>query len=755
MTTQTRDWAAFAVPTPDGGCRLELAVEGITCAACIGDIERGIGRMPGIRSARLNYTTRRLAVDWTVDASDPTRIVTTLERLGYRAHPFDPGRRSAEEEAETRRLLRAMAVAGFAAMNVMLFSVSIWAGNATDITGETRDLFHWLSAFIALPAAAYAGQPFFESAGRALRALRTNMDVPISIGIVGTLALSLWQTARGEPEAYFDSAVMLLFFLLLGRFLDQNMRRRTRSVAENVAALRAETAARVAPDGTVREVPLSKVDPGDRVLVRPGERVSVDGVVETGASDIDQSLVTGETNHVGVGPGDRVYAGTLNITGALTVQVTAATEGTLLAEVNRLLEAAAQAKSSYMRLADRVARLYAPVVHTAALATFLGWIALGTDWRHALVIAVSVLIITCPCALALAIPAVQVVASGQLFRRGVLLHAGDAIERLAAADVVAFDKTGTLTLPEPAILDADRIDPAVLAAAGRLALSSRHPLGMALARAARADRPLPSATERPGEGVEAMVDGELEQLGSAQFCGADEWAVAALLARHPEASMVAYRRGNRPPVLFAFDQGLRPDAIDVVADLRAAGLKLEIISGDRPGPVAAIAEKLGIADALAGQHPADKIARLEALHQQGHKVLMVGDGLNDAPALAAAHVSLSPVTAVHLSQASADALFLGNRLRPVYDAIRTARAAKGAMVQNLWIAVIYNVIAVPLAVAGYVTPLIAALAMSGSSIIVTVNALRLRWGDAGAPQPPASQPPIPDRLRRLADAEAA
>lgn len=721
-----RDWEAFAVDGHDGCRAMDLAVEGITCAACMSTIEHGLGRLPGVETARLNLTMRRLAVSWHPGATDAAAIVRRLERLGYRAHPFDPGRRSEEDAAESRALLRAMAVAGFAAMNVMLLSVSVWAGNVSDIEPATRDLFHWLSALIALPAAAYAGRPFYRSAIRALRSGRTNMDVPIAIGITLTLALSLWQTMRSAEHAYFDSAVMLLFFLLAGRFLDHDMRRRTRSVAENVAALRAVSARRLEADGTARELPLSQIAVGDRVLVAAGDRVAVDGRVEAGRSDIDQSLVTGETAPIAVAPGDRVYAGTMNLTGALTVTVAAAAKGTLLDEVNALLEAAAQAKSRYMRLADRVARHYAPVVHLAALLTFLGWVLVGEPVDHALVVAVSVLIITCPCALALAVPAVQVVASGLLFRAGVLIHAGDAIERLAAADTIVFDKTGTLTLPEAAVVDAD-LDPALLARAGQLGLASRHPLSVAIARAVGATVPAEDAEEIPGQGVQAMLDGVACRLGSAAFCAVAEADLAAARARFPGASFVAFRMGDAAPILIPLAQGLRRDAATVVADLARAGYQLEILSGDRADAVAAAAA-LGIAEWRAGVSPAEKIARLEALKAAGRKVLMVGDGLNDAPALAAAHVSLSPVTAVHLSQAAADAVFLGDTLAPVAAALAVARRARAAMVENLWLSILYNVVAVPIAVIGWVTPLIAALAMSGSSVIVTLNALRLRWG---------------------------
>ena len=732
MTLHQRDWQAFVTPGKDGAVHMDLAVDGITCAACMGEIERGLKRLPGIRSARVNLTSQRLGVDWVEDQTGADEIVAELARLGYTAHPFDPASQRERQDRTGKELLRSLAVAGFAGMNIMLLSISVWSGNATDITPETRDFFHWLSALIALPTVAYSGRPFFRSAFNALSSGRLNMDVPIVIGVSLAVALSLVQTMQHQHHAYFESAVMLLFFLLVGRYLDHNMKGRTRSFAENIAALKAEVAARINADGSVREVPLSKIAAEDLVLVSGGERVPVDGVVETGASEIDQSLVTGESMLVPVRPGQRVYAGTLNGAGTLQVRVEAASGATLLDEVNRLLEAASQAKSKYVRLADRAARLYAPLVHGAAGLTFLGWLLAGLDWQPALVISISVLIITCPCALGLAVPAVQVVASGQLFRSGVLLNSGDAIERLSDVDTILFDKTGTLTLAEPDLCS--RIDPAedMLALAGRLALASRHPLSAALVKATGAIQPLPDVREVSGAGLETVFEGEALRLGSPLFCDVSEVQIGKALADYPGASLLAVRHGDAPARLLAFRQRLRPGARDVIDQLKEAGYRLEILSGDTEPAVADCAGALGIDNWQAGMKPAQKIARLEALQAEGRKVLMVGDGLNDAPALAGAHVSLSPVSAVHLSQAAADAVFLGDRLQPVADALHLSKRARAAIEQNLWISFLYNVIAVPIAVAGFVTPLMAAVAMSASSLAVTANALKLRWGEAGA-----------------------
>jgi Cu2+-exporting ATPase len=711
------DLSLFAQPSADGTLGMDLAVEGIACGGCIARIESAMKRLPGVTEARLNFTNRRLHVAWSNGAIEPAQILQTLESIGYHGHPFRPLRAEQEEAAEMRRLTRSLAVAAFAAMNIMLLSVSVWSGNASDITPETRDFFHWASALIALPAAAYAGRPFFTSAWRALRAKTLNMDVPISLGVTLALAMSVIETSHHAKDAYYDSAIMLLLFLLVGRTLDHAMRRKTRAVAGNLAALKAETAHRFMGDELV-SVPVAALHAGDRLLIKPGERVPADGVVLGGVSEIDDSLITGETARRKAEAGSTLYAGSMNYSGALALRVTAADRATLLDEIERLLEKAASAKSHTMRLADRAARFYAPLVHATAALTFAGWWLAGASLHDAVVTAIAVLIITCPCALALAIPAVQVVASGALFRAGVILNAGDAIERLGEADTVIFDKTGTLTLPEPRVANTDVIDPALLQMAARLALSSRHPLALALAREGASYIPYEGASEEPGQGVRVMIDGAEARLGSAEFCGLAQAAVC-----DPGVSHIYFAHGGRS-VVIAINQMLRPDAGEMVKALAALGLNLRVLSGDRNDAVRPVAEALGIANWQGELKPADKIALIETLKAQGRRVLMVGDGLNDAPALAAAHVSLSPIAAADVTQAHADAVFLGERLAPVKDAIVVARRARALMKENLAFAAIYNAVAVPVAIGGMVTPLIAALAMSGSSMAVTLNALR-------------------------------
>jgi len=725
----TRDFSHYVRDLGAGLQHIDLAVEGVNCAGCMSKIERGLSAMPDVTLARVNLTNRRVALEWKQGALDPAKFIDRLAELGYKAYPFETADAEAAENEQSRFLLRCLGVAAFATMNVMMLSVPVWSGNVSDMLPEQRDFFHWLSALIALPAAAYAGRPFFRSAYRALRTGNVNMDVPISIGVSLALGMSLVETVNHAAHTYFDAAIMLLTFLLVGRYLDQSMRRRTRAVAGNLAALKAETATKFIGNGEIAVVPVAAIDPGDIVLLRPGERCAVDGTVIEGRSEVDQSLITGETIFARAESGTAVYAGSLNISGTLRVRVSAASESTLLSEITRLLDNALQARSRYIRLADRASRLYAPVVHVTALLTVLGWVLFGASWHDAIVTGVAVLIITCPCALGLAIPTVQTVASGAMFKAGVLLNSGDAIERLADVDHVIFDKTGTLTLPDLEVVNAAGVPEFVLDIAGQLALASHHPVAAAVARASNVKTPLMGATEEPGQGVRGKVGGVEARLGRPSFCGAEQLA-AERASLDPEASLVAFSFGETKYV-FSVRQALRADAGAMISELKKRNIAIEILSGDREPAVRAAAQALGVEEWRAGVTPADKIARIEDLKRGGYKVMMVGDGLNDAPSLAAAHVSMSPISSAHLSQATADLVFLGKPLAPVVAAIDFARKALHLMRQNLWLAVGYNILAVPIAISGVVTPLIAAAAMSGSSILVMLNALRARHASQG------------------------
>ena len=718
---EAAELSCFVRSADDGAAAMDFALDGADCAACIDDIEGGLRETKGVVSARLNVATRRLAVVWTPGEADAYSIVQRLAALGYKARPFDLNRVESEDAEQTKWLIRCLAVASFAMMNVMLLSVSVWSGAVSDITPETRDFFHWLSALLVMPAAAYAGQPFFRSALAGLGARKLNMDVPISLGILLAIGMSLYETMHSAEHAYFDSAIMLLVFLLLGRTLDQIMRVKMRSAAANIAAMKGDFAQRVGASGDVKTVPVAALVADDLVLVRPGDRIPADSVVVAGASDIDESVITGESLPRTISEGAQVWAGSLNGAGAITLRVTSAGEATLIDEVKRLVDQASEAKSRYRRLADRASAVYAPLVHLTALLTVVGWLLAGASVHFALITAIAVLIITCPCALALAVPAVQVVAAGSLFRNGVYLNASDAIERISDVDHVVFDKTGTLTLPEPMVANAARIPADMLVVAARLALSSRHPLAATLVRAVGSTDPIDDAKEIAGSGVTATIEGAEARLGAASFCGVDPHAEQAA----PDSSLVYMRWGARTAVV-EIRQTLRSDARVVVDALRKRGVSISILSGDRAEAVAPIAAALAVEDWRGGVKPDEKIAAITELTRAGRKVLMIGDGLNDAPALAGAHASISPVDAADVTRAKADAMFLVERLQPVVTALDLSRKARSLMRQNLWLAVIYNAIAVPLAIAGHVTPLIAAAAMSGSSILVTLNALRAR-----------------------------
>ncbi len=706
------DFRLYVRDLGNGRSALDLALDGLHCAACVWLVETLLGQQADMRQARINATTRRLALAWEGPPARANELAALVASLGYRVMPWAAGTSDPGTTAEESRLLRSLAVAGFAAGNIMLLSVGIWAGADGDMGSATRDLLHWISALIALPAIAYAGQPFFRSAWSALRHGRTNMDVPISIGVTIAAALSLFETAVSGEHAYFDSATTLLFFLLIGRYLDRHARGKARAAVDHLLALRSRTVTVIDDAGQSSLRPAASVSVNERVLVAAGERIGVDGVVTAGASAIDTSLVTGESAPQHVQAGDMLFAGMINLGAPLTLKVTATDERTLLAEMTRLLAAAEQARGRFTALADRVARYYAPVVHVTALATFVGWLMLAAGWHSALLNAVSVLIITCPCALALAVPAVQVVATGRLLRDGILVKSPTALERFARIDTVVFDKTGTLTLGQPVLTQCSG-SAADIQAAAALAATSKHPLARALVRAAGPAAPVEGSVEQPGAGIAA---GD-KRLGSRAFCGIDGRAEGS-------ASELWFTAAGRPPVQFRFADQLRPDAETTIARLRGLGLRLVLLSGDHAPAVQDTADALGIIDWQAGVSPRSKIEKISALRAAGHCVLMVGDGINDAPALAAADASLSPASASDVAQATADAVFQGQKLLPVLTAVQVARRAAWLIRENLGIALGYNFIAVPLAIAGMVTPLIAAAAMSGSSLLVIGNALR-------------------------------
>lgn len=687
--------------------RTVLAVPGMHCAGCMGKVERALGAVPGVASARANLTARTIAVDHTPAVEIPD-LVTALAGAGFAAEPRED---AVEPPSAARELLAPLAVAAFACMNVMLLSVSVWSG----ADGSTRDLFHWLSALIGVPAILYAGQPFFRSALGALRRGRTNMDVPISIGVTLATGLSCYETVTGGEEAWFDGTLMLLLFLLAGRALDAMMRDRARAGVAALLRQAASGAMVVGADGALRWTAAATLVPGMLMRVAAGERLAADGAIANGTSRFDQSLLTGETAPVPAGPGQPVLAGMLNLDTPVDVIVTAAGQGTALAEIAQAMETAGQAKSAFVRIADRASRLYAPAVHTLAALSFAGWLIAGASFHQALVVGIAVLIITCPCALGLAVPVAQVVAAGALLRRGIMVKDGSAIERLARVDRVLLDKTGTLTMgrpvPDAAVLDALGEEEAAVALA--LASHSRHPLSQALALALAA-RGVRAATiedvrETAGRGVTGTWRGLAVSLGRPSQSGGTAAALAI---------------GAGPVRVIGFADRLRPDAREALAELAALGIQASILSGDNAGAVRVTARETGLTGQAAAL-PADKLEAIQRLQRSGKCVLMVGDGINDGPALAAADASIAPGSASDVGRQAADLVFTGDSLLALPRAVRASRRTMRVVRENFAAAILYNAFAVPLAMAGLVTPLMAAIAMATSSLIVVGNSLRL------------------------------
>ncbi|MEZ5710618.1 MAG: heavy metal translocating P-type ATPase [Blastomonas sp.] len=687
-----------------------FSVPGMRCAGCISKIENDLNHRPGVAAARVNFSTRQVAISHSGDI-DPPQLHAWLAEIGFEAEQVENPVAS-PDAAETRALVKALAVAGFAAMNIMLLSVAVWSGAEF----ATRQMFHWISALIAIPAIAYSGRPFFRSALAALRHGRTNMDVPISIGVLLATGMSLYETMVDGPHAYFDGAVMLLAFLLAGRVLDAMMRDRARGGVAALLKHAARGAMVLDERGVSRWVASADLQAGMVMLVAAGDRLAADGVIEEGETHADLSHLTGEVRPERMGPGDAILAGSLNLDTPIRVRVTAAGADTSLADIARLMDAAGQSRSRYVRIADRAARLYAPAVHSLALLAFAGWMLAGAGWHQALLIAVAVLIITCPCALGLAVPVAQVVTAGALMRLGLLVKDGSALERLAEVDGVVFDKTGTLTMGSPVPVSLDMMNAREKAVALTLARASKHPVsqGLAIALVAEGVEPvaLEDLREEMGEGVYGRLGGTDVFLGRI-----DDLACA-------ESHGCMLKIGHRRGIVIAFAETLRPEAKETVDEMRAMALRTSILSGDRASAVAPIARLLGMT-AQCNARPKEKLAAIRRLSQDNQKLLMIGDGLNDGPALAAAHASMAPGSASDVGQQAADIVFTSRSLMPVVQAIGASRRTMKIVRQNFALAIGYNVLAVPLALAGMVTPLVAAIAMSGSSLIVVANALRL------------------------------
>ncbi len=689
-----------------------LSVTGVHCGACIVTIEKTLSGVAGVEEARVNLSTKRVSIRWD-ERSDPGEIFTALARIGYPASLMDLD--VDQPDPVLSELIRALAISGFAAGNIMLLSVSVWAG----AEAATRDLFHWVSALIAIPALVFAGRIFFRSAWSALRHGRMNMDVPISLGVSLAFGMSVYETATHGEHAYFDASATLLFFLLVGRTLDHVMREKARTAVKGLVRLSARGANVRRPDKTLAFVPVSEILPDMIMVLAAGERVPVDSIVVSGVSEIDTSLATGESLPVTVAAGHKLVAGTMNLNGALEIKATALAEESFLAEMVRMMEAAESGRTGYRRIADRASALYSPMVHLTALLTFVGWLWVGGDVHASLTIAIAVLIITCPCALGLAVPIVQVMAAQRLFSHGIMLKDGAALERLAEVDTVLFDKTGTLTLGRPTVSNLSEISDEARAIAAAIAAFSRHPVSQAIFAAAPDGNLIQLDTpplEHPGLGLETKIGKHTYRLGRASWAVSNGDIGSAYTSLSRDGSLLAQ---------FKTRDQVRPGAAAAVLYLKHNDKAVRILSGDAQGPVAEVARACGISDYSHQLLPGEKMSAIEAYASAGHAVLMIGDGLNDMPAFSAAHVSMATATAADIGRNAADFVLLHQSLDALPVAHQIALKSARLIRENFALAIGYNMLAVPVAVLGYVTPLVAAIAMSLSSIIVVANSMRL------------------------------
>jgi Cu2+-exporting ATPase len=718
-------------------CEVALLLEGLTCGACVWLIETWLAQQPGVMDARINFANRRAIVAWNPEVTRLSHVLRAVSAIGYRAHPYDPARSEALARAERRALLLRMAVALLAMMQVMMFAIPQYV-TSEGVAPEQQRLLEWASFVLTLPALVYSAAPFFRGAWRDVMHLRLGMDVPVALGVGAAFAASAWATFTGTGAVYYDSVTMFVALLLIARFGELVARQKAGAAIELVARQRPAVAERLSlwPDRTAAEtIAATQLASGDFVLVRPGSVVPADGEIVDGHSHVEEAMLTGESLPHARIPGDAVLAGSVNRDGPLVVRVHAAGEATRLASVLRLVERAASERPAVARLADRAAAWFVGGLLVLALGTALIW--WQVDPARMLPVTVALLVVSCPCALSLATPAALAAAAGSLARAGVVLSRSNALESLARVTHVVLDKTGTLTEGRIQLVACATFGGSSQAGAIALAAAvdarSEHPLARALREEATDDVPLPLASDFrqvTGDGVECTVDGARVRVGRPDF-------VAALSGPMPESlRAVVDDEGHRGAVaglgdargwhaIFTFSDVLRPGAARLVAQLRALGITPVLLSGDRPASVDDVARALGLSEAHGNLTPDDKRDAIARLQAKGAVVAMVGDGINDAPALAQAQVSISLGTAAPLAQHTADVVILSDRVERAATALTEARRTLAVIRENLAWAAAYNAVAIPAAAFGFVTPVVAAIGMSVSSLVVVANALRL------------------------------
>lgn len=716
--SEVPDISEFIFEEKDGTNSISLMIQGMHCAACVWLIESILKKQKDVVAARINLSKKTLFLRFTGNKKTGNDLVKLIHDIGYKLLPFDEEILNSSDKKYNDSILRALAVAGFGVGNVMLFSLSLWFSDAVEMGVNTRTLLHFFSSLIALPVIIFSARPFFSSAWKSIKQGYPNMDLAISIAIFLACVVSLLETFRSASHVYFDSAVMLIFFLLIGRYLDLKARKKAFAVATEFTML-AASFGRVEENSKIKILPSRQLLEGMILVVAAGEKIAADGIVIEGESEIDTSLITGESLPRNIAKHAEVFAGTLNLASPLKIRITKSPQNSLLSEIIRLSEEAEGKKNHYIRIADYLSKFYTPAVHLIALATFLFWLKNG--WEIALMNATAVLIITCPCALALAVPIVQTIVISNFIKKGILVKSGEALEKLREIDVFVFDKTGSLTIGAPKLIKIISLkgEGEYLKLAASLAKNSRHPIAQAISASYDGDLLELQVQENQGLGLSANFENKILRLGRKDFCEIknDFESDKNLLS--------CFMKFGEDEMVFLFSDEIKSDAKQVIEQLQFDGKKIILLSGDSENAVKNVAQELGISEFYFAQTPVSKVQFLEKLKAENKKFVMIGDGLNDAPALALAHVSISFSRASDIAQNIADIVIQGQKLMPIIDVISSSKKAISLMKQNLLIALVYNLVAVPYAIAGHVVPLIAAIAMSSSSLLVLFNSLRM------------------------------
>lgn len=710
-----------------------LILEGIQCAACIWLNENHLRRLPGVIAANINYATHRARVRWDPRQIKLSDILAAIQYIGYKAHPYDPDKQQRLLEQERKTYLKRLGLAGVLGMQVMVLAVAMYLGDWSGMEQDFRTFFTWVSLILTLPILFYSAQPFFTGAFRDLSRFHAGMDVPVSVGMLLAFSGSVWSTWSGSGHVYFDSVAMFVFFLLTARYFEMVARKKSAETTEALVQARPAMARRYNPaTGGEEWISQASIRVGDRLRARPGESLAADGRITEGRSSVDESLLTGEHEPIAREIGDEVIAGSINIDSPIIFEVTATGEQTVLSSIQQMMEQAQAAKPPIAQLADRAASWFVSIVLILASSVAAWWIM--NDPSRWLAVTVSVLVVTCPCALSLATPTALTAAIGSLTRLGAIPATANAIERLARAEILIFDKTGTLTVGHPLVVNtwiADGFESGhAVAIAKALERHSQHPVANALRNVDATDSLQATNVEQvTAAGIRGEIDGRSYFIGNPGFvsghCSGCDSVPHVFSDSSHSGSLIYLADHERLIAVFELDDSLRNDAKTAIEHLRNRGLRIVLLSGDHPRSVTRVAETLGIGEYAAEQTPGDKLDRIRKLQQTGIAVAMIGDGINDAPVLAAADVSLAMGSGAQLAASKADFVLINDRLRVLSDARQLSTRTLRIVGQNISWAILYNMVALPIAAAGWIAPWAAALGMSASSLLVVANALRL------------------------------